>query len=116
MFKATSNLDLSYTLSAGSPFELVGTGAKKALEFKKGAQGVKKGDFNANGELEVTITASQAGNGSYHAAQSVTRTFKIKKPSKSVFYDERKVFKILIKRAYVPTWLPQIPVNRLDLR
>ena len=52
---------------------------------------MKKGDFNANGELEVTITASQAGNGSYHAAQSVTRTFKIKKPSKSVFYDERKV-------------------------
>jgi hypothetical protein len=91
MFKATSDLDLSYTLSAGSPFEVVGTGAKKALEFKKGAQGVKKGDFNANGELEVTITASQAGNGSYHAAQSVTRTFKIKKPSKSVFYDERKV-------------------------
>ena len=90
MFKATSNLELSYTLSAGSPFDLVGTGAKKALEFKKGAQGVKKGDFNANGEIEVTITASQAGNGSYHAAQSVTRTFKIKKPSKSVFYDERK--------------------------
>ena len=90
MFKATSNLDLTYTLSAGSPFDLVGTGAKKALEFKKGAQGVKKGDFNANGEIEVTITASQAGNGSYHAAQSVTRTFKIKKPSRSVFYDERK--------------------------
>ena len=90
MFKASSDLDLSYTLSDGSPFEVIGTGAKKALAFKKGAQGVSKGDFDANGEIEVTITASQAGNGSYHAAQSVTRTFKIKKPSKSVFYDERK--------------------------
>jgi len=90
MFKASSDLDLSYTLSAGSPFEVIGTGAKKALAFKKGATGVKKGDFDANGELEVTITASQPGNGSYHAAQDVSRTFKIKKPSKSVFYDERK--------------------------
>ena len=90
MFKASSDLALSYTLSDGSPFEVIGTGAKKALAFKKGAQGVSKGDFDANGEIEVTITASQAGNGSYHAAQSVTRTFKIKKPSKSVFYDERK--------------------------
>jgi hypothetical protein len=101
MFKATSNLALTYTLSPGSPFEVVGSGAKTALEFKKGAQGVSKGDFDANGELEVTITASQAGhdetspswvNGDvkYHAAQSVSRTFKIKKPSKSVFFEERK--------------------------
>ena len=90
MFKATSDLPLTYTLSAGSPFEVVGSGAKTALEFKKGLKG-EEGDFNAKGELEVTITASQAGNGSYHAAQSVTRTFKIKKPSKSVFFEERKV-------------------------
>ena len=90
MFKASSDLALSYSLSAGSPFEVVGSGADTALAFKKGAQGVSKEDFDANGELEVTITASQAGNGSYHAAQSVSRTFKIKKPSKSVFYDERK--------------------------
>ncbi|NDB65803.1 MAG: hypothetical protein EB168_09070, partial [Euryarchaeota archaeon] len=90
MFKATSNLALSYTLSAGAPFDIVGTGDKKALAFKKGATGVKKGDFNANGEIEITITASQAGNGSYHAAQPVSRTFKLKKPSKSIFFEERK--------------------------
>ena len=90
MFKTTSGLALTYNLSAGAPFDVQGSGAKAALVFKKGATGVKKGDFDANGEFEVTITASQTGNGTYHPAQSISRTFKIKKPSKKVFFEERK--------------------------
>jgi hypothetical protein len=50
--------------------------------------------FGAADELSFEITASQAGTSSgttqYHAAQSVSRTVKIKKPSKSVFFEERK--------------------------
>ena len=46
--------------------------------------------FGSDEELTFDIVASQAGNGSYHAAESVSRTVKIKKPSKSVFFEERK--------------------------
>ena len=46
--------------------------------------------FGSDKEVSFEITATQAGDNSYHAAQSVSRTIKIKKPSKSVFFEERK--------------------------
>jgi hypothetical protein len=59
------------------------------MSANDGVDGKFKG-FGSGDELSFDIVASQAGNDNYHAAQSVSRTVKIKKPSKSVFYDERK--------------------------
>ena len=38
----------------------------------------------------LLVKASAAGNGSYNAAAPITREVKIKKPSKSAFFDERR--------------------------
>ena len=59
------------------------------MSANNGADGKFKG-FGNDEEVSFDIVASQAGNGSYHAAQSFSRTVKIKKPSKSVFFEERK--------------------------
>ena len=53
-------------------------------------QMVSSRGFGNDEEISFDIVASQAGNGSYHAAESVSRTVKVKKPSKSVFFEERK--------------------------
>ena len=100
MFKAEpSKLDITYTITS-DPQKMINltksdlTGADAFLVFNQkssnnGADGKFKG-FEGAKEISFEITASQAGNGSYHAAQSVSRTVKIKKPSKSVFFEERK--------------------------
>ena len=99
MFKASSNQDITFTI-ASDPQKIIdqtksvlsGAGAKLVFNQKSsnsGADGKFKG-FEGAKEISFEITASQAGNGSYHAAQSVSRTVKIKKPSKSVFFEERK--------------------------
>ena len=41
-----------------------------------------------NKEVSFDIVASQAGNGSYHAAQSVSRTVKIESPPSPFFEKE----------------------------
>ena len=99
MFKASSGQDITFTI-ASDPQKIIdqtksvlsGAGAKLVFNQKSsnsGADGKFKG-FEGAKEISFEITASQAGNGSYHAAQSVSRTVKIKKPSKSVFFEERK--------------------------
>ena len=40
--------------------------------------------------MSFDITVTQTGNGSFHAAESVTRTIKLMKPTKSLFFEERK--------------------------
>jgi hypothetical protein len=99
MFETDSNLTLTFTIANDtqkivdqSKSGLSGTNAKIVfieMSANDGVDGKFKG-FGSGDELSFDIVASQAGNNSYHAAQSVSRTVKIKKPSKSVFYDERK--------------------------
>jgi len=99
MFETDSNLTLTFTIANDtqkivdqSKSVLSGTNAKIVfieMSANDGVDGKFKG-FGSGDELSFDIVASQAGNNSYHAAQSVSRTVKIKKPSKSVFYDERK--------------------------
>ena len=101
MFKTTSNLDITYTITS-DPQQIIDTtnsvlsGANAKLVFNQassnnGADGKFKGFDAGNDELSFEITASQSGNNDYHAAESVSRTVKIKKPSKSVFFEERKL-------------------------
>ena len=100
MFKATSNLDITFTITS-DPQKIIdqtnsvlsGVGAKLVFNQKSsnnGADGKFKGFEAGSNELTFQITAAQSGNASYHTAQSVSRTVKIKKPSKSVFFEERK--------------------------
>ena len=100
MFQASSGQDITFTISNDSQkiidltnSVLSGPNAKlvfNEMSSNDGADGKFKGFASGNNELSFDITASQAGNGAYHAAQSVSRTVKIKKPSKSVFFEERK--------------------------
>ena len=91
MFRSTSDLPLTFTLSNNSSgvVKIVdGQGADAKLAFATASDGFS--GFSGADEITFDLTVSQAGNGTYHAAQSVTRTIKIKKPSKSVFFEERK--------------------------
>ena len=94
MFQATSGQDITFTISNDASkiinltkSDLTGSDAMLVLNESGAA---KFSGFGNNKEVSFDIVASQAGNGSYHAAQSVSRTVKIKKPSKSVFFEERK--------------------------
>ena len=96
MFETTSNLALTFSIANDSQkiAAIKGTGADTVIVFNEmsangGVDNKFKG-FGNDEEVSFDIVASQAGNGSYHAAQSVTRTVKVKKPSKSVFFEERK--------------------------
>jgi len=99
MFEASSGEDITFTITSDSQkivniskSDLTGTDAMIVFNEKSandGTDGKFKG-FGSDKELSIEITASQAGNNSYHAAQSVSRTVKIKKPSKAVFFEERK--------------------------
>ena len=99
MFKASSNLDITFTLNDPNNLinqnksDLSGTDAFLVMNESGSTSGKFQG-FGAADELSFEITASQVGTSSgttqYHAAQSVSRTVKIKKPSKSVFFEERK--------------------------
>ena len=103
MFKASSNLNISFSITSDpqkiinlSKSVLSGAGAMlvfNEMSANNGTDGKFKG-FGSDKEISFEITASQAGTSSgdpqYHAAESVSRTVKIKKPTKSVFFEERK--------------------------
>ena len=94
MFKASSNLNISYSITS-DPSKVINltksvlSGPKAQLVINQAGAGKFSG-FGSDKEVSFEITATQAGDNSYHAAQSVSRTIKIKKPSKSVFFEERK--------------------------
>ena len=89
MFKASSNLNISYSITS-DPSKVINltksvlSGPKAQLVINQAGAGKFSG-FGSDKEVSFEITATQAGDNSYHAAQSVSRTIKIKKPSKSVF-------------------------------
>ena len=94
MFEASSGQAITYSITS-DPNKIIDlskstlSGAKAMLVFNQSGAGKFTG-FGSDKEISFEITASQGGNGSYHAAQSVSRTIKIKKPSKAVFFEERK--------------------------
>jgi hypothetical protein len=92
MFKSSSDLPITFSLannSSGVVKLIDNSGADAKLGFSTASDGFS--GFGSGKELTFDLIATQAGNGSYHAAQSVSRTIKIKKPSKSVFFEERKL-------------------------
>jgi hypothetical protein len=93
MFSSTSKLAVSYSVPKNSPVKLVGTGKDAKLVFKTSKDGFSKNDlkgkFTGN-TMSFDITVTQTGNGSFHAAEAVTRTIKLMKPTKSLFFEERK--------------------------
>ena len=93
MFSSTSNLAVSYSVPNNAPVKLVGTGKDAKLVFKTSKDGFSKNDLKGKftgDTMSFDITVTQTGNGSFHAAESVTRTIKLMKPSKSLFFEERK--------------------------
>jgi len=94
MFRSSSNLGLSYSVPGDSPVQVVGSGKDTKLVFKTTRDGFSKDALKnkfSGDSITFDLTVSQAGNGSFHAAQSVTRTIKLMKPSKSMFFEERKL-------------------------
>jgi len=93
MFSSTSSLDLTYSVPSGAPVKIVGTGKDTRLVFKNADDGFSKANLKSafSGDtITFDLTVSQAGNGSFHAAETVTRTIKLKKPTKNLFFEERK--------------------------
>ena len=93
MFSSTSNLALSYSVAGDAPVKLDGTGKDAKLVFKTSKDGFSKNDLKGKftgDTMSFDITVTQTGNGSFHAAESVTRTIKLMKPTKSLFFEERK--------------------------
>ena len=93
MFSSTSNLAVSYSVPNNAPVKLVGSGKDAVLVFKTSKDGFSKNDLKGKftgDTMSFDITATQTGNGSFHAAESVTRTINLKKPTKSLFFEERK--------------------------
>ena len=93
MFSSTSSLDLTYSVPSGAPVKIVGTGKDTRLVFKNADDGFSKDNLKSafSGDtITFDLTVSRSGNGSFHAAETVTRTIKLKKPTKNLFFEERK--------------------------
>ena len=97
MFKSTAGLPVSLEIKAGTNnskiAELIDTPKGKLLVIapKKSDPSQRFTGFGGADELEITIRATQAGNGSYHAAAPIERKIKIKKPTKNSFFSERRM-------------------------
>ena len=90
-------MDLSYSVPSSAPVKIVGVTKDARPVFKNGDDGFSKDNLKnafSGDTISFDITVSRASgthNGvSYHAAQTVTRTIKLKKPSRSLFFEERK--------------------------
>jgi hypothetical protein len=88
MASATSNLGVSFSLTANpnNAMQIIGSGQNAMLVFSKNFTG-----FGTANELTVTITAAQAGNGSYNKAADASHDLIIKKPGKTAFFEERRM-------------------------
>jgi hypothetical protein len=95
MFKSSSNLAVSVSLtnSPNNIAKIIGTGQNAVLVIaqKTNNNAQKFTGFGGADELAITLQATQTGNGSFHAAAPVERTFKIKKPGKDAFFEERRM-------------------------
>ena len=95
MFRSSSNLAVSVSLTnnPNNIAKIIGTGQNAVLVIaqKTNNNAEKFTGFGGADELAITLQATQAGNGSFHAAAPVERTFKIKKPGKDAFFEERRM-------------------------
>ena len=93
MFSSTSSLDLTYSVPSGRSCENRGDRQGHTTGFQNADDGFSKDNLKSafSGDtITFDLTVSQAGNGSFHAAETVTRTIKLKKPTKNLFFEERK--------------------------
>ena len=91
---SVASRSLSFYAPNSAPVTVVGSGKDAKLVFKTTRDGFSKNDLKnkfSGDSITFDLTVSQAGNDSFHAAQSVTRTIKLMKPSKSMFFEERKL-------------------------
>ena len=91
LFKSSSGLGVSLQVAGDTRnlAQIKGSGQKAVLVF--GSKGGGFTGFGGANELQITLRASQAGNGSYHAAANIDRVLTIKKPGKNVFFEERRM-------------------------
>ena len=92
MAKSSANLPITFELTnnPNNVAHVKGTGVNSVLILADPTQGSKFSGFGGQDYLELTIRAKNTGNGSYHAS-SEDRTIRIKAPSKSAFFEERKM-------------------------
>ena len=95
MFQATSGQDITFTISNDASkiinltkSDLTGSDAMLVLNESGAA---KFSGFGNNKEVSFDIVASQAGNGFLHAAQSVSRTVKLRSPPNPYFEEENRM-------------------------
>jgi hypothetical protein len=89
-----STLPITFTLTKNPNkiAKIVGSGENALLVIadKEANPSNKFSGFGGASDLSITIRATQAGNGSYHAALPVERQIKIMKPGKNAFFKERR--------------------------
>ena len=86
---SVSSRSLSFSVPNSAPVTVVGSGKDAKLVFKKASDGFSKSSFTGD-TISFDLTVSNDGTGGY-VPVSVTRTINIKKPSKSAFFEERKL-------------------------
>ena len=86
----SSGLPVTYSIHSQSKtaLKLIGNGPKARLGFAKSSEGFT--GFGSDDEITILVKAVSAGNGSYNAAAPIVREIKIKKPSRTAFFDERR--------------------------
>ena len=89
---SASNANVTYEIVGAGHRGVVakkGQGKNSRLIFAKTSDGFNGFDTGKD-EITLLVKASAAGNSNYNAAAPITREVKIKKPSKSAFFDERR--------------------------
>ena len=95
MFKSDRGLPVTVSLinNPNKIAKIIGTGAKAMLVIaqKTNDANEKFTGFGGVDSLSITLRATQAGNGSYHAAAPLEKSILIKKPGKDAFFEERRM-------------------------
>jgi hypothetical protein len=86
---SVASRSLSFSVPNSAPVTVVGSGKDAKLVFKKASDGFSKSSFTGD-TISFDLTVSNDGSGGY-VPVSVTRTINIKKPSKKMFFEERKL-------------------------
>ena len=86
---SVASRSLSFSVPNSAPVTVVGSGKDAKLVFKKASDGFSKSSFTGD-TISFDLTVSNDGTGGY-VPVSVTRTINIKKPSKSAFFEDRKL-------------------------
>ena len=104
LFKSSSNLAVSVQLKnrlgadlSSGLAKVVGPPGKQMIVFAPKGGSMSKNSFDQTDSktgkkyMELTLVAKQPGNGTFHAAAPVERTFRVKPPGKDAFFEERRM-------------------------